>query len=89
MRMQLLRLGTIALAFPLLMSCQTRSDASSSEIKDAVKPINELRVQLHLEFCRGQVPQQITREQYDLWPQDARDYVVANANQFLGAGCKV
>jgi hypothetical protein len=54
-----------------------------------VKPINELRVQLHLEFCRGQVPQQITREQYDLWPQEARDYVVANANQFLGAGCKV
>ena len=71
------------------MSCQTKLDASSSEIKDAVKPIDQLRVQLHLEFCRGQTPQQITREQYDLWPQDARDYVVANANQFLGAGCKV
>ena len=90
MRMQLLRLGTIALAFPLATSCQTPSLPFFSEEKtEAVKPVEDLRVKLLIEFCRGQTPESITRAEYDAWPQAAKDYATANVNQWIAAGCKI
>jgi hypothetical protein len=53
-----------------------------------VKPIEDQRVALLIEFCRGQTPEQITRAEFDSWPQNARNYVTNNAAQFLAAGCK-
>lgn len=88
MRIKLWRLATVALTIPLLTACQTPSRASSSEIKEAVKPIEDQRVALLIEFCRGQTPEQITRAEYDSWPDKAKAYVTNNAAQFLAAGCK-
>jgi hypothetical protein len=56
---------------------------------EAVKPVEDLRVSLLIEFCRGQKPQQITRAEYDTWPDAAKVYVTANAEQWLAAGCSV
>lgn len=87
MRTKLFALVILALIIPVLTSCQTPSRASSSEIKEAVKPLNDQRVALLIEFCRGQTPEQITRAEFDSWPQNARNYVTNNAAQFLAAGC--
>ena len=84
----LLRLAIIALIFPVLTSCQTPSRGLSSEIKEAVKPLEDQRVALLIEFCRGQTPEQITRAEFDSWPAAAKSYVTNNAAQFLAAGCK-
>ena len=84
--MQLLRLATVAIAIPLLTSCQTPSQTSYSE---TTKPVEDLRVALLIEFCRGQTPQSITRAEYDTWPQAAKDYATANVNQWLQQGCKL
>jgi len=65
------------------MSCQTKSGASSSEIKEAVRPVEDLRISLLIEFCRGQKPQQITKAEYDTWPDAAKSYVVSNAQQWI------
>lgn len=89
MRMLLCRLAIIALIIPALTACETTSRASSSEIKQAIKPIEDQRVALLLEFCRGQSPEQITRAEYDTWPPAAKAYVTNNAAQFLAAGCTV
>ena len=88
MRMQLLRLA-MALSIPALTACQTNSGASSSEIKEAVKPLDDTRVAILIEFCRGQAPQQISPAEYDTWPDAAKQYVTNNGAQFLAAGCKV
>lgn len=77
----------LALIIPVLTSCQTKLPGSSSEIKEAVKPLDDQRVALLIEFCRGQTPEQITRAEFDSWPQNARNYVTNNAAQFLAAGC--
>lgn len=88
MRMLLLKL-VMVLCIPLLMSCQSRLAASPSEIKEAVKPLEDTRVALLIEFCRGQTPQQISTAEYDSWPDEAKRYVTNNAAQYLAAGCKV
>jgi len=84
--MQLLRLAIVAIAIPTLTSCQTPSQTSFSE---TTKPVEDLRVQLLIEFCRGQTPESITRAEYDAWPQAAKDYATANVNQWLQQGCKL
>lgn len=84
--MQLLRLAMVAIAIPLLMSCQTPSQTSYSE---TTKPIEDLRVQLLIEFCRGQTPQSITRAEYDTWPQEAKNYATSNVAQWIAAGCQI
>lgn len=84
--MQLLRLAIVAIAIPLLTSCQTPSQTSYSE---TTKPVEDLRVALLLEFCRGQTPQSITRAEYDAWPQAAKDYATSNVAQWIAAGCKI
>ena len=89
MQTQLLRFAIIALAIPTLTACQTKSAPSFSEVKDATKPVEDLRVALLIEFCRGQTPQSITRAEYDAWPQAAKDYATANVNQWLHQGCKL
>jgi len=86
MRMQLLRLGIMAIAIPLATSCQTPSPPSYSE---TTKPVDDLRVALLIEFCRGQTPESVTRAEYDSWPQAAKDYATANVNQWLEQGCKL
>ena len=86
MRMRLLRLGIVAIAIPTLASCQTPSQTSYSE---TTRPVEDLRVQLLIEFCRGQTPESITRAEYDTWPQAAKDYATANVNQWLQQGCKL
>jgi len=89
MRTKLLRLAIVALFIPLLIACQTKSGASYSEVKDATKPVDDLRVKLLIEFCRGQTPQAITSEAYDTWPPDAKAYATNNVAQWLAAGCNL
>lgn len=89
MRKRLLRLAIVALAFPTLAACQTKSGASYLEVRDATKPLEDMRVQLLIEFCRGQTPQSITPEQYNAWPQGAKDYATSNVAQWLAAGCNL
>lgn len=84
--MQLLRLAIVAVAMPVLASCQTPSQTSYSE---TTKPIEDLRVQLLIEFCRGQTPESVTRAEFDAWPQAAKDYATANVAQWIAAGCKI
>ena len=84
--MQLLRLAIVAVAIPLATSCQTPSQTSYSE---TTRPVEDLRVALLIEFCRGQTPESITRAEYDAWPQAAKDYATANVAQWIAAGCKI
>lgn len=80
-----LKLATIALATLTAAACQSTPSASSSEIRDAVKPIELVRAEVKAELCRGQMPERITREQYDAAPQWVRDYIVNNGNQWAAA----
>lgn len=80
-----LKLAIMALATLTATACHHTSGASSSEIKEAVKPIELIRVEVKAELCRGQMPERITREQYDAAPQWAKDYVVNNGNQWAAA----
>jgi hypothetical protein len=89
MRMQLLRLATIALLLPLLTSCQTKSSASSTEVREAVKPLEDNAAALKLEFCRGQAPQEVPPEIYNAMDEFSRKYVRNNAQQWLEAGCSI
>ena len=89
MRTQLLRLAIVALSIPTLTACQTKSAPSFSEVKDATKPVEDLRVSLLLEFCRGQTPQSITPAEYNTWPPGAKDYATSNVAQWLAAGCNL
>ena len=90
MRMQLSRLGILALSIPLATSCQTPSLPFFSEEKaEAVKPVEDLRVALLIEFCRGQTPESVSRAEFDAWPQAAKDYATSNVNQWLAAGCRI
>ena len=68
------------------MSCQTPSPPSFSE---TIKPVEDLRVALLIEFCRGQTPQSISRAEYDAWPQAAKDYATSNVSQWIAAGCQI
>jgi len=88
--MRLLRLGMVAIAFPLATACQTKSLPFFSEEKtEAVKPVEDLRVALLIEFCRGQTPESVSRAEFDAWPQAAKDYATSNVNQWLAAGCRI
>ena len=89
MRTKLFVLAILTFCTQLLTACQTTSDASPSEIKEAVKPLEDQRVALLIEFCRGQRPQEITEAEYATWPDDAKRYVTNNGKQYLDAGCKV
>lgn len=86
MQIRLLRLAIVAVAIPLLTSCQTPSQPSFSE---TTKPVEDLRVALLIEFCRGQTPQSITRAEYDTWPQKAKNYATSNVAQWIAAGCSL
>ena len=87
MLMPLLRLAILAPFILLLPSCQTPSRGLASDVKEAVKPLEDQRVALLLEFCRGQKPEQITPAEYDTWPDGAKRYFTNNVAQFLAAGC--
>lgn len=80
-----LKLATIALLTLTATACQSPRSGSSSEIKDAVKPVELVRAEVKAELCRGQTPERITREQYDAAPQWVRDYVVNNGAQWAAA----
>jgi hypothetical protein len=58
-------------------------------VRDATKSLDEIRVQLLIEFCRGQTPQSISAADFNTWPQSAKDMAVANVDQWLAAGCKI
>ena len=88
--MQLSRLAIVAVAIPVLSSCQTPSLPFFSEEKtEAVKPVEDLRVALLIEFCRGQTPESVSRAEFDAWPQSAKDYATSNVNQWLHLGCRL
>ena len=88
--MRLLRLGMVAIAFPLATACQTPSLPFFSETtKEATKPVEDLRVALLIEFCRGQTPESVSRAEFDTWPQSAKDYATSNVNQWLQQGCRL
>jgi len=87
--MRLLRLGMVAIAFPLATACQTPSLPFFSETTEAVKPVEDLRVALLIEFCRGQTPESVSRAEFDAWPQAAKDYATSNVNQWLQQGCRI
>lgn len=89
MRMQLSRLATITLLLPLLTSCQTKSNAYSVEVREAVKPLEDNAAALKLEFCRGQTPQEVPPEIYNALDEFSRKYVRNNAQQWLDAGCQI
>ncbi len=90
MRMQLSRLAILALSTPTLTACQTPSLPFFSEEKaEAVKPVEDLRAGLLIEFCRGQAPKSISRAEYEAWPDAAKDYATSNVAQWLEAGCKL
>ena len=90
MQMRLLRLAITALSIPTLTACQTPSLPFFSEEKtEAVKPVEDLRVQLLIEFCRGQTPESVTRAEFDAWPQAAKNYATNNVNQWLLQGCRI
>jgi hypothetical protein len=90
MQMRLLRLAIVATAIPTLTACQTPSLPFFSEEKtEAVKPVEDLRVALLIEFCRGQTPESVSRAEFDAWPQAAKDYATSNVNQWLAAGCRI
>lgn len=89
MRTKLLRLAIVALFIPLLIACQTKSAASYSEVKDATKPVDDLRIQLLIEFCRGQTPEAISKAEYDTWPPAAKAYATNNVAQWTAANCKL
>jgi len=88
--MQLSRLAIVAVAIPVLTACQTPSLPFFSETTtEAVKPVDDLRVALLIEFCRGQTPESVSRAEFDAWPQAAKDYATSNVNQWLAAGCRI
>ena len=88
--MHLSRLAIVAVAIPVLSSCQTPSLPFFSEEKtEAVKPVEDLRVALLIEFCRGQTPESVSRAEFDAWPQSAKDYATSNVNQWLQQGCRL
>jgi len=87
--MQLLRLVTTLLLLPLLTSCQTKSNAYSVEVREAVKPLEDNAAALKLEFCRGQTPQEVPPEVYNALDEFSRKYVRNNAQQWLDAGCQI
>jgi len=89
MQIRLLRLATIALLLPALTSCQTKSSASSTEVREATKPLEDNAAALKLEFCRGQTPQEVPPEIYNVLDEFSRKYVRNNAQQWLDAGCKI
>ena len=90
MQMRLLRLAITALSIPTLTACQTKSLPFFSETTtEAVKPVEDLRVSLLIEFCRGQAPKSISRAEYETWPDAAKDYATSNVAQWLEAGCKL
>ena len=89
MQIRLLRLATIALLLPLLTSCQTKSNAYSVEVREAIKPLEDNAAALKLEFCRGQTPQEVPPEIYNALDDFSRKYVRNNAQQWLDAGCKL
>lgn len=89
MQMQLSRPGILALSILTLTACQTPSLPFFSETKEAVKPVEDLRASLMVEFCRGQTPASISRAEYDTWPDAAKDYATSNVAQWLAAGCKL
>lgn len=85
-----LRLAIVALSIPTLTACQTPSLPFFSETTtEAVKPVEDLRVSLLIEFCRGQTPASVSRAEYETWPDAAKDYATSNVAQWLEAGCKL
>lgn len=89
MQIQLWRLATIALLLPVLTSCQTKSNASSTEVREALKPLEDTSAALKIEFCRGQTPQEVPPEIYNALDEFSRKYVRNNTQQWLDAGCRI
>lgn len=64
-----------------LASCQTTSSGSST---DAAELLTEAVASVRAEMCRGQSPNpvNVTPEEFDTWPDQARAYVVGNVRQY-------
>jgi hypothetical protein len=71
------------------MSCQTTRNGSSTDVFEAVKPLNDTAAELKKEFCRGQQPPEVPKELFDTLDDFTKSYIRQNNRQFLDAGCKV
>lgn len=89
MRIKLSVLVITSILLPLLTSCQTRSSASSTEVREAVKPLNDTAEALKRKFCEGQTPQEVPPEIYNVLDDFSKKYVRSNVDQWLGAGCEL
>jgi len=89
MRIKPLRLAIVSILLPILTACQTQKNGSSTDVFEAVKPLNETADELKKAFCAGQTPQEVPKEIYDTLDDFTKQYIRRNNNQFLEAGCKV
>lgn len=87
MQIQPWRLAIVSIIIPLTTACQMTSSGSPTEVKAAVKEAEQDASKLKLEFCRGQIPQPFTPEQYDALTSWGKDYVKGNMRQWQEAGC--
>ena len=81
-----LKLAMMASIALLLMSCQSNSKPSASEIREAVEPVEQVAARVKAEVCRGQAPERIDAETYNGWPTSAQIYFTNRLAQFR-AGC--
>lgn len=83
------RLAMLSILLPVLTSCQTQRSASSTDVFEAVKPLNDTSDETKKAFCDGQRPQEVPKEMYDMLDDFTKQYIRRNNNQFLAAGCTV
>lgn len=86
MQMRPLKLAALVLTILTLQACQTNSDPSASEIRDAVEPVEQVAARVKAEVCRGQAPEKIDAETYNGWPTSAQVYFTNRLQQYK-AGC--
>jgi outer membrane lipoprotein-sorting protein len=86
MQLKPLKPATLAFTILLLTACQTTSDPSASEIREAVEPVEQVAARVKAEVCRGQTPEKIDAETYNLWPSSAQQWFTNRLAQYK-AGC--
>lgn len=85
----LLRLAIVAPCILLLTSCQTPTSAFSTEVAEAVKPLDRTAAEMKQAFCEGQLPQEVPPEIYNSLDDFSKRYISGNNDQWLGAGCRI
>lgn len=87
MRTPHLMLAIATCITPITTACQTRTSASPTEVKAAVREVEQDAAKLKKIFCEGQTPQEYTPEEYNSLPKFGQTYITNNQQQWLDAGC--